>query len=62
MKRPVKTCVDQPIRERPPSSKRKPVEVSEAFHVLVLCRDEAEQRAVFEKLSSEGRQCRLLTV
>jgi len=62
MKRDPQTRVDQAVRERPPRFHRKQFQVNEAFHVLVLCRDEAEQRAIFERLSREGRQCRLLTV
>jgi hypothetical protein len=38
------------------------VEVPEAFQVVVECRDEAEQRDVYERLSGEGLKCRLLTL
>jgi hypothetical protein len=36
--------------------------VPEAFQVVVECRDEAEQRTVFERLTGEGYACRLLTL
>jgi ParB-like chromosome segregation protein Spo0J len=42
-----------------------PVEASsavEAYQVLVDCRDENEQRLVFERLSGEGYRCRALTL
>ncbi len=35
-------------------------DVPEAFQVVVECRDEDQQREVFERLSSEGYECRLL--
>jgi len=38
------------------------IEVPEAFQVVVECRDEQQQRAVFERLSGEGLKCRLLTL
>ena len=38
------------------------VDVPEAFQVVVECRDEAEQRALFERLTAEGLTCRLLTL
>jgi len=38
------------------------VEVPEAFQVVIECRDEAEQQAVFERMTTEGFKCRLLTL
>ena len=38
------------------------IELPEAFQVVVECRDEADQRAVFERLTAEGRKCKLLTL
>lgn len=34
----------------------------ELFQVLVECRDEDDQRSLFERLSAEGYTCRLLTL
>jgi hypothetical protein len=34
----------------------------EAFQVVVQCRDEAEQQAVFERLTGEGYACKLLVL
>ena len=34
--------------------------IPELFQVVVQCRDEAEQREVYERLTGEGRKCRLL--
>jgi len=38
------------------------VDIAETFQVVVECRDEADQKAVFEQLTAEGRKCRLLTL
>jgi ParB-like chromosome segregation protein Spo0J len=34
--------------------------IPESFQVVVECRDEAQQQALFERLAGEGFQCRLL--
>ena len=36
------------------------VEIPPAFQVLIECRDEAEQQAVYERLVEQGLDCRLL--
>ena len=38
------------------------VAIPEAFQVVIECRDEAEQQAVFERMTGEGYACRLLTL
>lgn len=38
------------------------VEVPEAWQILVDCRDEANQKALFERLTGEGYECRALTL
>jgi ParB-like chromosome segregation protein Spo0J len=38
----------------------KAVAIPEAFQVVVECRDESEQQAVYERLSAEGYACKLL--
>lgn len=38
------------------------VEWTEAFQVVVECRDEAEQKLVFERLHTEGFTCRAVTL
>jgi hypothetical protein len=40
----------------------KSLAIPEAFQVVVECRDEAEQQAVFERMTNEGYKCRLLTL
>jgi hypothetical protein len=40
----------------------KEIAVPEAFQVVVECRDEAEQQAVYERLHGEGFKCKLLTL
>jgi ParB-like chromosome segregation protein Spo0J len=50
-------ALDEKTQEPPPE-----IDVPEAFQVVVECRDEADQKAVFEQLTAEGRKCRLLTL
>jgi ParB-like chromosome segregation protein Spo0J len=38
------------------------VEYHESFEVVVSCKDEAEQEAVYNKLKDEGYSCRVLTL
>jgi len=44
------------------SRARPAVQVSDSFELLVQCRDEADQRALFERLTAEGYSCRVLTL
>ena len=36
--------------------------IPELFQIVIECRDEAEQQALFERLTREGHPCRLLTM
>jgi hypothetical protein len=38
------------------------VAIPESWQVVVECRDESDQREVFERLHGEGRRCRVLTL
>lgn len=38
------------------------VGVGEVYQVVVECRDEADQQAVYERLNGEGYKCKLLTL
>lgn len=38
------------------------IPVADSFGVLVECTDEKDQQAMFERLSQEGRKCRVLTL
>jgi ParB-like chromosome segregation protein Spo0J len=51
-----------PVPELAGSPEQRPPEVAvpEVFQVVIECRDEADQKAVFERLTAEGRKCRLL--
>ena len=54
-----------PLKEESPLSDGKTEDVLElprSFQVLVECEDEAEQREVYEALTRDGRQCRLLSL
>ncbi len=64
--RAVKEVLEQMLASPPsldlPRAEQLPPEVvvPEVFQVVVECRDEADQKAVFERLTAEGRKCRLL--
>lgn len=47
-------------RECPPDSDS--VAISESWQVVVECRDEADQREIFERMRREGYRCRVLTL
>jgi ParB-like chromosome segregation protein Spo0J len=49
---------EEPTVSDPPPE----VLVPEAFQVVIECQDEAQQQAVFERMSGEGFKCRLLTL
>jgi hypothetical protein len=54
-----KTSVDSP----PGSPVSRPeITVPESYQVVVECRDEADQEAVFERMRVEGYRCRVLTL
>lgn len=36
--------------------------LAESFHLLVKCNDEDEQRNLYERLTAEGRSCRVLSL
>jgi hypothetical protein len=38
------------------------VPIPEAFQVVVQCRDESQQKDIFERLTADGLTCRLLTL
>lgn len=48
--------------EESPDSPVLPQSLPESFQVVVECKDEDQQREVFERLSAEGYNCRLLTL
>ncbi|MFH1265283.1 MAG: ParB N-terminal domain-containing protein [Planctomycetota bacterium] len=41
---------------------RPEVKIPESFQVAIECKDEAEQRALYERFTAEGLTCRLLTL
>lgn len=54
----------QPVRtaweSRPTRKQRSQITIPESYQVVVTCDDEQQQREVYERLTAEGRQCRLL--
>lgn len=49
-------------QDEPEVEERPEVEIPEAWQIVVECRDEEDQRAIFERLRNEGRRCRVLTL
>jgi hypothetical protein len=41
---------------------RPEADIPESYQVVVECRDEADQQAVFERMRAEGYRCRVLTL
>jgi hypothetical protein len=39
-----------------------PIEIPESYQVVVECRDEEDQEAVFERMRGDGYRCRVLTL
>ena len=50
--------LEDQVEDGPPPE----VNVPEAFQVVIECRDEAQQQAVYQRMTSEGFKCRLLTL
>jgi hypothetical protein len=44
------------------SQERPDVRVPESYQVVVECRDESDQKSVFERMRAEGYRCRVLTL
>jgi hypothetical protein len=64
----VRAMLDRMLADQPtpkleePAGKPPEVEIHEAFQVIVECRDESQQQAVYERLSGEGFKCKLMTL
>lgn len=43
-----------------PISRSRPPLIRESFQVVVQCASEADQRSLYDRLTAEGRHCRLL--
>ena len=41
---------------------REEVAIPESWQIVVECRDEADQREIFERMRGEGRRCRVLSL
>ncbi|MGD9635203.1 MAG: hypothetical protein AB7G28_21860 [Pirellulales bacterium] len=44
------------------ASDRREIVIPESYQVVVECRDEADQQAIYERMRSEGYRCRVLTL
>ena len=58
----VETDADQALAKRPTKTKPERDKVPEIYQVVIECRHEREQRAVFERMRGEGFRCRVLTL
>jgi hypothetical protein len=62
----VQTLLDQMLgasalsQDEPESQPAPAVAIPESFQVVVECRDETEQQTVYERLTREGYECKLL--
>jgi hypothetical protein len=45
-----------------PAGEGKAREIPQVYQVMIECRDEAEQKKMYDRMKREGRKCRLLTV
>jgi hypothetical protein len=50
--------LDRDLRDQPLDE----VTLAASYQVVVECRDEAEQRSIFERMTSEGLKCRVLSL
>ena len=48
--------------QRAPKVRGAPRPLPEVFHLLVECRDEIQQRELFELVSRRGVKCRVITL
>lgn len=50
------------LRPKSPAAAGRSAErrIPELYQVIVECRDEADQRAVYQRLTAENRTCRLM--
>jgi hypothetical protein len=60
----LQSLLDELAQDPAPDWNDEPAEinVAQAWQILVDCRDEADQRALYERLQGEGYACRVLTL
>jgi hypothetical protein len=49
-------------QRRPTRDAQREPPLVESFHLLVKCTSEAEQRDLYDRLTAEGRTCRVLSL
>lgn len=52
----------KPWESESPQQPTSEVDIPESFQVVIQCRDEAEQKALYDRFTAEGLSCRLLTL
>jgi hypothetical protein len=55
-------CPRPSASSNPAAPPKRTTAIPERFHLLVDCRDEAEQRAIYEELARRGVKCRVWVV
>ena len=48
-------------KTKKPHPQKRPCVLRPLFRLVVDCRDEADQKRVYEHLTAQGRKCRILT-
>lgn len=52
----------KPRKGKKAAKSERAVTIEESFQVVVECKDEADQQAVFEQMQASGRKCKVLTM
>lgn len=55
-------AVDDNVEDTPPAERPDDFEYEQKFGVIVSCKDELEQQAVYERLTGEGFECKVVSV
>jgi hypothetical protein len=57
-----KLLILRPRRPRPTCNRRDGPPLAAIFQIVVECKSERDQRRVYERMTAEGRKCRVLTL
>ena len=55
-------AVDDNVEDTPPAERPDDFEYEQKFGVIVSCKDELERQAVYERLTGEGFECKVVSV
>jgi len=51
-----------PAVRKPRAPRKRVQEIPESYELVVTCRDESDQRQLYERLAGDGYSCRVLTM